>query len=380
MSDSRRLRVMHLTYDMRIGGTEQVIRNIVDGAENRGLDMYIFCIETPLGPWGEDMRATGTTILSKARRPGFDLSLVKAIRRCLKDERIDVLHCHQYTPWVYGALAAAGLATRVVFTEHGRFYPDTRSLKRRLVNPLLMRLTRHATAISAATAQALIDYEYLPAKQINVIYNGIRPLAVDSAATAELRRELGIPPDAVVLGTVARFDPIKNHAMMLHAFRRVQNEHSNAYLLIVGDGEERANMERLITELGITEQVLLPGYIAQPEVWLDAMDLFLLSSLSEGTSMTLLEAMSLSKPCVVTDVGGNPEIVIHKQTGLVTTNNDELAFANAILRLLNEKGLREMFGATGRKRFLNEFTRDAMNDRYETLYRENIAGSCDPDH
>ena len=96
---------------------------------------------------------------TKACQPGFDTSLIAAIRRHIKTNNIDIIHCHQYTPWVYGVLAAFGTKTKVVFTEHGRFYPDTSSRKRKLLNPLLHKLTTATTAISSATKQALVEFE-----------------------------------------------------------------------------------------------------------------------------------------------------------------------------------------------------------------------------
>jgi hypothetical protein len=116
--------VMHLTYDMRIGGTEMVIKNLIEGSDPALFDMSIYCIETPIGPWGIEMQNLGLPITSTSREPGFDTSLIFAIRKHLKTNSIKILHCHQYTPWIYGVLAAFGTKTKVIFTEHGRFYPD----------------------------------------------------------------------------------------------------------------------------------------------------------------------------------------------------------------------------------------------------------------
>ena len=228
---------MHLTYDMRIGGTEMVIKNLIEGSDSSLFDMSIYCIETPIGPWGIDMQNAGLAITSKARKPGFDISLIFAIRKHIKTYNIDLLHCHQYTPWVYGVLAAFGTKTKVIFTEHGRFYPDSSTWKRKLINPWLCRITTHITAISKATKQALIDYENVPEARIDVIYNGIQPLKVDLARTPALRQKLNIPNNSLILGTIARLDPIKNHKMMLDAFAKVIKSHPETVLVIVGEGE-----------------------------------------------------------------------------------------------------------------------------------------------
>jgi glycosyltransferase involved in cell wall biosynthesis len=361
---------MHLTYDMRIGGTEMVIKNIIQGADADQFDMSIFCIEQPIGPWGIDLQNAGLKVTAVERKPGFDTSLIFAIRTHLKHNKIDVIHCHQYSPWVYGVLAALGTKTKVIFTEHGRFYPDSSSWKRKLINPWLCRVTDHITAISKATKQALVEFENIPENRINIVYNGILPPEVDPLKTSELRKELKIPQDTIVLGTIARFDPIKNHRMMLEAFALVLKDYPNTVLIIVGDGEEHDNILKLIKLLDIKGKVILPGYDPQPQHYLALMDVFLLSSLSEGTSMTLLEAMALGKPCVVTDAGGNKEIICHHHNGLVTPNDDADMFCNGIKWLLADRNTMALYAKNANSRFIEFFTVDSMTRHFQTLFSE----------
>ncbi|MEL7043675.1 MAG: glycosyltransferase [Pseudomonadota bacterium] len=371
--DGEPLRIVHVTFDMRIGGTEQVIRNLIEGSDPGRFTHRIFCIEEPIGPWGVALQNNGVALESHQRRPAFDTSVLRALRSYLRRTKADVVHCHQYTPWTYGALAALGLKTRVVFTEHGRFYPDRSSPKRRFVNPLLERLTDQITAISEATRAALVDFEFLRGDRIQVVYNGIRGLEVDARDSTQLRSKLGIPADAPVLGTIARFDPIKNHAMMLRAFRLVLDQHPDCRLILVGDGEERGNIEALIADLGIARSIVLPGYVPKPDMWLAIMDVFLLSSFSEGTSMTLLEAMSLGKPCVVTSVGGNPEIVLDRQSGTVTPSDQAQPFADAISELLNNHGLLSRLGQGASDRFSDRFTYEHLVESYAGVYARTCA-------
>jgi glycosyltransferase involved in cell wall biosynthesis len=365
-----KLKVLHLTYDMRIGGTEMVVKNIIQGADRSIFEMSIFCIEKPIGPWGIDLQKSGINIDAKERKPGFDISLIFAIRKHLKANNIALLHCHQYTPWVYGVLAAFGTKTKVFFTEHGRFHPDSSTWKRKLINPWLGRITTYITAISQATKQALVDFENLPKERIEVIYNGIQPLKIDPAKTLELRQKLKIPDNSLVLGTIARLDPIKNHKMMLDAFLLVLKAHPNALLVIVGDGEERGKINKHIQTLGLEKNVLMPGYDPRPQHYLALMDIFLLSSLSEGTSMTLLEAMSLSKPCVVTDAGGNKEVIADGENGIVTKNDDADEFSQAIMKLADDKALLNQYGATSLQRFSRLFDVTFMVKKFSELYQD----------
>jgi len=360
--------IMHITYDMRIGGTEMVIKNIIDGCDQNQFKMSILCIESPLGPFAKELQSSGIEFFELNRQSGFDINLIKKIRQTIKANNVDIIHCHQYTPWVYGVITAVFTKTKVIFTEHGRFYPDSSTWKRKLVNPLLNLFTDQVTAISKATKQALIEFENIPEKSIDVIYNGIAPLQFEQPDVDLLRTELSIPDDHMVLGTIARFDPIKNHTMMLKAFSLVLEEQPNTTLIIVGDGEERENIESCIKKLDIQMKVILTGYQTKPKNYLALMDIYLLSSFSEGTSMTLLEAMSLGKPCVVTDAGGNPEIIFNRKNGFVTPNNDANKFGDAILQLMNNKLLLHECSQASFSQYDCNFTIKNMNRYYANLY------------
>ncbi|PHS59391.1 MAG: glycosyltransferase [Alteromonas sp.] len=360
--------ILHVTYDMRIGGTEMVIKNIVEGCDDTQYRMSIYCIESPLGPWGEDMKKAGLKIVNAKRKAGFDLSLIKSLRQYIIKHKIDIVHCHQYTPWVYGAFGAAFTKARVLFTEHGRFYPDSTSWKRKIINPILTLLSSNITAISKATKQALTDFEYIPEKKIQVIYNGIAPVNETEKLRNELRQSLSIDEGTILLGTVARFDPIKNHTMMIEAFDLVKQKFKNVKLVIIGDGEERANIESLIDTLSLNNDVILTGYKQDAARYIQAMDLFLLSSLSEGTSMTLLESLSLGVPCIVTDAGGNAEIIKHKEVGLVTLNNDKKSFSEAILVILSSPSMYQLMKNNCRPYFNENFHANRMNNQYSLAY------------
>ena len=364
------VRVLHVTFNMGIGGTEQVIRQLITGLDSERVTSEILCIDGQVGAIGEQLRESGIPIVAVQRRPGFDRSLIRIIRTRLRKGHFDVVHCHQYTPWVYGWFAALGLPVSVVFTEHGRFYPDRYRYKAALVNQAMARTTRAMVAISEATSQALARYEFLPRSRIRVVYNGIAALQPDRDRMAALRAELGIPDQAFVMGTVSRMDPVKNQSMMLRAFHRFLQQCPEGWLLVVGDGAERESLQFLAGELGISERVTFTGSVSQPANHMALMEVFLLSSFTEGTSMTLLEAMSLGIPAVATDVGGNPEIVREGINGMLVPVDDEQAFAEAMIGLWQEPETRSQLGQGARTRFDERFSREVMVNAYQEIYRE----------
>jgi len=371
---NRPIRVLHLTFNMGIGGTEQVIRQLVTGLDDRQVRPEILCIDGYVGPLGEQLQDQGIRITALSRQPGFDRALIRNIREVLVADNIDVVHCHQYTPWAYGWFAALGTGVKVVFTEHGRFHPDRYRYKAILVNQFMAWSTRAMVAISSATRDALARHEFIPRRRIEVVYNGIAPLQPDASEMARVREALSIPPQAFVVGTVSRLDPIKNQTMMLRAFARFVERCPQAYLLIVGDGPERQPLELLAEQLGVRDQVRFTGFIDAPVNHLALMDVFLLSSHSEGTSMTLLEAMSLGIAPVVTGVGGNPEIVEHERNGLVTRPGDEVDFADALIRLWECPEDRQALSDAARRCFQERFHRDSMLKAYQGIYQHCLPG------
>lgn len=359
--------VLHVTYDMNIGGTEQVIRNLVLGLDPRQYRSSVLCIDGHIGPWGEQLQQAGISHHKLARKPGFDLRLIQQIRQLVVREQVDIVHAHQYTPFTYGWFGTCLTGKPVIFTEHGRFYPDVSSTKRRLINPVLQMRTAAITSISAATRQALVDYENFSASKIEVIYNGIS----DSACTrdAALAARMGFEPGQIVLGTISRLDPIKNQTMLLRAFARCLHRYPQVKLLLVGDGPSRGELEALVDALQIRHAVVFTGFQPNPQQYLALMDVFLLPSLSEGTSMTLLEAMCFSKPSLATAVGGTPEIIKHEVSGLLVPNDDETALADSMARLVESDALRNALGAQARREYEDRFTVSAMAHQYEALYQ-----------
>ena len=364
-----RIKVLHVTFDMAIAGTEQVIRQLVENTDPVKFDTSIMCIDGRIGDLGQELIKKGIKIDSiKREASGLDFGLIKTLKTYVKLNNIDVLHCHQYTPYVYGLFASLGTSTPVIFTEHGRFYPDSYKWKRVLLNPILSLFTSSITAISKATAEALIKYENFPRRKVTVIYNGIQFNPSSFSNNSNLRKELGIDKEANLLGTIARLDTIKNQSMMIEAFAQVVKHFPNSYLLIVGDGPEREPLEQLRKKLCIQERVIFTGFKINPQRFFNIIDIFLLPSLSEGTSMTLLEAMAFKKPAIVTDVGGNPEIVKHNVTGLVTPNKDMPAFSKAIQELLKDPTKANKLGLQGLNRYNQLFKAEEMVNKYQNLY------------
>ena len=362
-------KVLHITFDMGLGGTEQVIRQLVTATAEADVENTILCIDGKAGPIGDMLMDQGVEVLQYPRASRFDRNLIGFIRKLILDCQFDIVHCHQYTPYLYGFLGAIFTPAKVVFTEHGRFHPDRYRYKAIAINPLMALFTPAIVAISAATKQALSHYEFMPAFKINVIYNGIQGLERSPQAEAQLREQLGIAHDAYIVGTVARLDPVKNQAMMLRAFKRFLKVYPDSVLLMVGDGPDREQLVKLSIELGIENEVIFTGFISKPVNHLALMNMFLLSSFTEGTSMTLLEAMSLGVPAVATSVGGNPEIIKDGVTGLLAPSDDDDVFSEQMLKIRSDIKLAGALAKNSVECFNAGFSVSKMARSYMDVYR-----------
>ena len=207
-----------------------------------------------------------------------------------------------------------------------------------------------------------------PARRISVIYNGIRGVDPDMDAVKQARVESSLEPEHFVFGTVSRLDTIKNQTLLINAFAKVHANHPETRLLLVGDGPERETLESLTADLKLEDVIVFTGFRSNPEPWFGVIDAFVLCSLSEGTSMTLLEAQSARLPCIVTAVGGNTEIITDDQNGLVVASDNMEALSHAMHRLVQDPMLGARLSEVGFDVFSTRFQRQQMIDAYEKLY------------
>jgi glycosyltransferase involved in cell wall biosynthesis len=179
---------------------------------------------------------------------------------------------------------------------------------------------------------------------------------------------------SLTIGTVGRLDRVKNQSALLAAFHRILERHpklrGRLRLIIAGDGPMRRELAEMIERYGIGSDVWLPGARSDVPAIMRAMDVFVLPSLNEGISNTILEAMSTSRPVIAGRVGGNPELIEHERTGLLYDSADSSALETALLSYIEQPALRQAHGVAARERVLARFSLDAMVDRYADFYRD----------
>lgn len=368
------MKVLILVHGLPVGGTERMVTDLVRWLRARDVSVWIGCLDE-LGTFGEALAREGVPCRVFGRRPGTDLRLPGHIAAWARQTDIDLLHAHQYSPYFYGVLATFLYRRPILFTEHGRFHPDLPSTKRRIFNRTVGKRVDHITAVSSGVRDSLVRVEGFAPARIEVLHNGLNPESV--AASREERRhirgDLGIPMEAPVVGTVARLNPIKNQRLLIDAFGDVVGDFPDAHLVIVGDGEAFAALSAQAAERGLRHAVHLVGGRDDVPAWLAAMDVFALSSLSEGMPMTILEAMAAGVPVVTTDVGGIREVLAPDEEGLFVPSGDRAAFAGSLKRLLDDPALRTRLAGRARARMERQFSLDAIGGRYLDIYRNLLA-------
>ena len=301
----------------------------------------------------------------------------REIATALTELRPDVVHMHSGV-W-FKAARAARLARlgATVFTDHGRPWPDPWA--NRTLDYLGSRATRRVIAVSATLRDYLIHRIGIPASKVQVIRNGVAPAPrVSAEAIATARRALALPDGAPLIGTVGRLDPVKAYDVLLRALAIMRKGWKGPVapcLVIVGDGPDRGRLEGVIAELGLADAVRLAGWQRDVQPLLCTMDVFVLSSNSEGTSVSLLEAMQASRPVVATAVGGNPDVLGPELAAQLVPARAPAELAHLLTATLAEPENLARLAQASRKRVDAEFSQRRMFVGYEALYSELAATS-----
>jgi glycosyltransferase involved in cell wall biosynthesis len=361
-------RVMQVVLSLTPGGTEHLVVQICKRLPAE-FGTVVCCLDAE-GEWAADLQARGIEVRALRRRPGFRPQVGRAIAQFAAERDIDVLHCHQYSPFVYGRIAAIwNRRLKIVYTEHGRLSDAPPSWKRRLVNPLLSRFDGSIVAVSHELRDYMIESRF-PRERVRVIHNGIEPaVAASPVDRRRARMLLGLDDRAFVVTTVARLDPVKDLVTLLDAFAQVRTRVPSARLVIVGDGPERQRLEARAAQDDLAGSVRITGYRADVRALLPAADVYASSSISEGVSITILEAMATGIPVVATAVGGTPEILSDGTGGVLVPRRDPARLGAAIVSLAEDHRRRAALAVSARRRLETAFTIDRMVDDYARSYR-----------
>jgi sugar transferase (PEP-CTERM/EpsH1 system associated) len=372
------LTVLHVTWSLKTGGLEHLVVDLVRLGPGLGLRPVV-AVLAEVGELSEQVRSEGAPLYVLGKRSGLDFRMVTRLIGVIRQEKVDVVHAHNQGAMLYAGLSARLSRRPMIATRHGtsrwgRDQPVDRSY--RLLSRLAGRLARYTVCVGNDSLRVAREVDHIPAGRLRMIYNG-----VDSArfphgpeARAEARRELGLDQEIPLIVHVGRLSPEKDQACLLQACARLKQGQKEFRLIILGDGDQREPLLALAEELGLSGMLDLPG--ARQDVWryLAAADAFALSSLSEGISISLLEAMAAHLPVVATEVGGNPEVIVDGESGLLVPAKSPELLAQALGSVLGDPQLAGRLGRAAAQRVATQFSLARMAGDYADLYRQVRAG------
>lgn len=352
------LRVCHVSMTLKTGGLERLLVEFGRLRNPETVDLTFVALRE-LGQPADELRAAGFDVFTLNMAATSKLAALKDLRSIYMNRQIDIVHTHNTYPHFYGSLAARMTGVQaIVNTQHGRGCGNGwKSLWQfRIANQLATRVI----GVSEDATRLCQEQDQICAKRMQTIWNGID---VDRFAFHGPRME----PTAI---SVARLSPEKDFATLLRAIPDVIKQEPRFRLKLVGDGVERAALERLTDELEIRSHVEFLGERKDIPELLKTAGFFVSSSTSEGISLTLLEAMAVGLPIVTTRVGGNPEVVVEGETGKLVPASNPQALAHAMIEMLDEQPLWPIIADAARLRVKTHFNVRNMIRNYENLYRE----------
>ncbi|NQV28861.1 MAG: glycosyltransferase [Rhodopirellula sp.] len=367
--------ICQVLHSLAIGGAEILAAGLARELSDRYRFVFA-CLDDEVGVLGDEFEQRGVPMKVFYRQPGIDWKCSFRLAQFFREHRVQIVHAHQYTPFFQSLLARLRFRyPPIVFTEHGRHFPDSRSPKRVAVNRALLRSDDRLIGVGESVRRALVENEGLPEHRTETIYNGVpleKFLAVrgDAELRLKVRNELRIAPNEFAIVQVARLNALKDHATAIRTLKRLLDHGVPAKLILVGDGEERSQLERFVTERSLGHAITFLGARNDIPQLLSCADAFLLSSISEGIPLTLIEAMGAGVPIVSTDVGGISEVIEHGTSGLLAPARDDELLAAHLRLLWQDSECRTQLADRGCQRAVERFSLDQMHQQYVNVYEQ----------
>ncbi|WP_442511950.1 glycosyltransferase [Novipirellula sp. SH528] len=348
-------RIIHISLGTHVGGMEKLLVEFARFTDRTRFELTFVSLQQR-GELAAEIESHQWPVIAMDKTDGLKPKLVAQLAGVIRRIKPDVVHTHNTTAYLYGVSAAViARVPRIIHTRHGQRFDSSRRQTRifRGLSPWVDRVV----SVSSDGSRLTID-EGIAAGKALTICNGVD---LDRFSLIHER-----PRGRVIV--VARLSPEKDVASLIKALQLAESNGCSLTLDVVGNGSERTRLEELTRSLQLGDRVRFYGNRADIPDLLATASMFILPSITEGISLTLLEAMATGLPVVACHVGGNPEVVVDGQTGILVPPRDPAAIANAMQRLDADAVLSRQFGHEGRARVEAKFCVRKMVHAYETLY------------
>lgn len=369
------IKVLNIVTDTNIGGAGRLLIQYLRNFDKCRFDIAVV---VPSGSMLIPLiKAEGYRVIEteKGHDKSWEKGAVKEYKRIIREEKPDIVHTHS----AFSAKVAAflcGVKGRI-YTRHCAFEPSKRMTTfpgKQLNGFVNNTLSTSIIAVAQAAADNMTDTGVDPRK-ITVIINGVEPMrSISSEERSDFRRSLGIGDDEIVCLISARLEDYKGHSYLIDTAKEVRaslDGEKKVRFIFMGDGSIRKELEAQSKERGVDDIIIFTGFVDDVAPYCNIMDINLNCSWgTETSSLALSEGMSLSKPAVVSDFGGNPYMITDGVNGLVVQKKNSHAMAEALLRLIRDDELRAILGHGAREQYEEKFTASAMTRQLEAIYEK----------
>jgi len=360
--------VLHFIDTIGPGGAETIFLQVAHGLAKRGWQSRTVVV----GPgWVLDsVHSLGLPVDLVPTSGRLDVPYLLRLRDVVRRHGVRLIHAHLFSPAVYASAIGAWTGTPVVATFHGASDIMDGGLTTRLRYRLIDRRA-DVVCVSEALRTELAALDVIRSSRVHVIYNGTDPAAFEQASGERIRREIGLPADAILIGALGNMRPAKDFPMLLRAAALLASDR-RLFFAIAGEAAEPlcTELRQLAQQLGIADRVAVLGFRTDVPDVLSAFDILAISSSTEGFSLAAIQAMAAGVPVVATRSGGPEEIVTDGVDGLLVPARNPEALAAGIRRIINDHELRGRLVTQARQTLHRRFSLDIMLDKYEALYRD----------
>jgi glycosyltransferase involved in cell wall biosynthesis len=371
MNLKEKIHVVHITQSLEIGGLESFIVEFCRKLDKDAFTATVLCLNSYDEIYSKSLAECGVAVHLIRKNSRYDFLFLWRAAAFLKSIKADIVHSHGGC-FLYSSLIGklAGVKA-LVHTAHGM--PVVSGLQARLEEVLSCSMTDRIVSVSDEVAEDLKSRQKGASHKIHVIINGIdsdryRPI-YDNKEIADRKADYGLPTGKKIIGTVGRLETVKNYPLLLNAFANlIRTGRNDFHLVLVGSGSEDKTLKLLAHNLRIAERVSFLGMQYDLHRIYPLFDVFVLPSLTEGTSLSLLEAQSCGVTAVVTDVGGNSRIIRNGINGFLSPSGDHEAMSAHLDRCLNCAAELAAMGKAAREEILDKFTISAVLQQYQAIY------------
>jgi glycosyltransferase involved in cell wall biosynthesis len=367
-------KILHIITKATWGGPQVYVYDLLQEAKNRGFRTGLI-YSTP-GELSErsivlDIPLIQISTLERNINIFRDIKTLFALRKILKKERPDIVHIHSSKAGLVGSLSARfAHIPKIFFTAHGWPHNESRSEWQKIVFRFLEWLTILFSTNTIAVSETMQSQapDFLLSKKVFTIKNGLDIFSMYGKENARTALHLPFPPHAFVFGTIAELHKNKGLDVLIRAFAQIHKQYPHTKLCIIGEGEERTSLEKIILQEKLTQDIVLLGHVQNAKEYLKAFTVFVLPSRTEALGYVLLEAGIAKIPCVASRIGGIPEIIDHEKTGLLVSAEDVRELALALSFTLNHKDILDTYAEALYKKVTSEYSKQEMFEKIFTLY------------